>query len=88
MKETKNIDKIILNFGKRSGFDARSRQPDMALRIVVRRQEKNTGNDESILALKLMGSHPKSETEGTSGPTKWTLVQQKQFIRFKIEQFK
>ena len=23
-----------------------------------------------------MGSHPKSETEGASGPTKWTLVQQ------------
>ena len=22
-------------------------------------------------------NHPKSETEGTSGPTKWTLVQQK-----------
>ena len=33
-------------------------------------QENNTGKSESALALKAMGSDPKSETEGTSGPTK------------------
>ena len=38
----------------------------------------DSGDHCTTLALKPMGSsHPKSETEGASGPTKWTSVQQK-----------
>ena len=31
-------------------------------------------------------SHPKFETEGNSGPTKWTLVQQKFFFKKLLNQ--
>ena len=54
-------------------------QPELALWIVVLKQQKSTGDDESTLTL----SHPKSETEGTNDPAKWTSVQQKK--KFKIE---
>ena len=49
----------------------------MALGIIAHKPQKSTGEDESTLALKPIGSHSKSETEGTSGSTKWTSVQQK-----------
>ena len=41
------------------------------------KRQKSAGDDTSTLALKPMGSHPKSETEGTSDPTKLTLFKQK-----------
>ena len=79
-----NCNRKVLKFkmnllagGERSGFDARSCQPGMTLGIIAHKQQKNIGDDWSTLTLKLMGRVIETETEDTSGPTKWTSVQQK-----------
>ena len=41
--------------GERSGFDARSWQPEMTLGNTARKQQKSAGNDRSTLTLKFMG---------------------------------
>ena len=40
--------------------------------LIVRKQQKSAGDNKSALILKLMGSHPESETEGTGGSIKLT----------------
>ena len=62
--------------GEKSGFDAQSRQPEITLGILVHKRQKSTGDDESTLTTHGQ-SHLKCKTEGTSGPTKCTSVQQK-----------
>ena len=43
-----------LPLGERSGFNAQSQQPEMTLGIIVHKQQKNAGDNESILDSKLV----------------------------------
>ena len=60
-----------------SWFTSQSQQPDMTLGIIAHKWQKSAGDNESIQASKSMGRVIPSRKQGTSGTTKWTLVQQK-----------
>ena len=67
---------------KGSWFDAQSWQPEVALELVTCKWLKNSSSDESTLVLKPMSRVTPSLKKGTSGPTKWTLVQQRLYLSF------
>ena len=80
--------KIFYLIGERYGFDARFQQLEMALGIIVHKQQNSAGNDESILALKATCRVIQIRNRGYQWPHKMDLGSTENLIKKKKKEKK